>query len=134
MEKNVKLFGISWGVMMTLILLLKVSVSPAQHHAFPELAVGMYHVVGTTKMRLMMEKPQGLKAVVKVKDQQGKVLQERMVGKKESKVSVKIDFSQVSDGNYRVEVSCGTDRIIKDIQLFTNVVVETPPRTLVATY
>lgn len=94
--------------------------------------VGLYRVKDSLSMRLMMEKKAGERVSVRLMNQKGQVLHEEMVNKKQQKYACNFDFSTIRDGRYTLEISNGTERIKKDINLTTMDIVETPSRTLVA--
>lgn len=94
--------------------------------------VGMYRVQNSLSMKVLLEKETGEKVYVRLLNQRGQVLHEETLNKKMKKYARNFDFSQISDGNYTLEVTNGTQSIRKEIQLATKDIVETPARTLVA--
>lgn len=94
--------------------------------------VGLYRIQNSLSMRLLLEKVDGEKVYVLLKDQNGRILHEETLTKKMRKYSRSFDFSQITDGKYTLEVTNGEQSIQKEIRLSTTDVVETPGRTLVA--
>ncbi|GAB3174338.1 hypothetical protein [Telluribacter humicola] len=94
--------------------------------------VGMYRVINSLKMNVMVEKKLGERVIVRLLDQKGKVLFEDVLSKRQQKYGRKLDFSEIKDGNYTVVVTNGTNEIVKDIRLATLALYEMPARTLVA--
>ncbi|WP_247236967.1 hypothetical protein [Telluribacter sp. SYSU D00476] len=94
--------------------------------------VGMYRVINSLKMNVLIEKQLGERVVVKLLDQKGVVLFEDVLGRRQQKYGRKLDFSEIKDGNYTVVVTNGTEEIVKDIRLSTLALYEMPARTLVA--
>jgi hypothetical protein len=94
--------------------------------------VGMYRVQNTLTMNLMVAKKPGERVGVKLLDQQGKVLYEEVIGRKQRRYARKLNFAEIKDGNYSVVISNGTDEIVKAVRLSTFSLYEMPARTLVA--
>lgn len=94
--------------------------------------VGMYRVINTLKMNVLIEKKLGERVVVKLLDQKGVVLFEDVLSRRQQKYGRKLDFAEVKDGNYTVVVTNGTEEVVKDIRLSTLALYEMPARTLVA--
>ncbi len=94
--------------------------------------MGMYRVKDSLKMKLMLEKEEGKAVSIKLYDNKGRVLQRYVLGKKAGIHSIQFDFASVPDGAYRMVVTSGDERMVKDIRLSTAHVVEVPARTLVA--
>ena len=94
--------------------------------------VGMYRVKDSLKMRLLLEKKAGEKVLVRLINQQGQVLHEEVVGKRQQKYGRNFDFSQIKDGRYTLEITNRDEVIKRSVNLTTSGLVETPARTLVA--
>ncbi|MHA4738099.1 hypothetical protein [Dyadobacter sp. MSC1_007] len=92
--------------------------------------VGMYRIKNTVSMNVMMEKEKGQKIAIRLIDTQGKVLHEEFVPKYLTKVGRKLNFSEMRDGDYTLEISNDHEKIVKSIHLSTNDVKEVG-RTLV---
>lgn len=94
--------------------------------------VGMYRVNNTLTMSVLLEKSKGDKVTISLRNGDGKVIHEQLVGKSAQKFGVKLNFSEVPDGRYTLEVSDSHESIVKKIDLSTNEVKESDARTLVA--
>lgn len=94
--------------------------------------VGMYRVQNTLTMNVLMEKQKGESVKLRLLDSKGKVVHEETVSKSLEKFGRKLNFSEVTDGRYTLEISDDKEMIVKNINLTTNEVTEAPSRTLVA--
>lgn len=94
--------------------------------------VGMYRVIRSLKMNILVEKKLGDLVFVKLLDQKGRVLFKDVLSRRQQKYGRKFDFSQVPDGHYFVVISNGNEEVVKDIQLSTHKLYEMPARSLVA--
>jgi hypothetical protein len=94
--------------------------------------VGMYRVKNTLTMNFLMEKEKGQRVVLRLMDGKGKVIHEEYVSKSIRKFGRKFNFSEVPDGRYTLEISDENERIVKDIFLKTNEVMEVQGRNLAA--
>jgi len=94
--------------------------------------VGMYRVKNTLTMNLLLEKSKGERVTIKLKNEKGTVLHEEVVKKSIDKYGCKLNFSEVNDGNYILEISDENEKIVKNISLATSEVREMNGRTLVA--
>lgn len=94
--------------------------------------VGMYRVIRSLKMNILVEKKLGDLVFVKLLDQKGHVLFKDVLSRRQQKYGRKFDFSQVPDGHYSVVISNGNEEVVKDIQLSTYSLYEMPARSLVA--
>ncbi len=94
--------------------------------------IGMYRVVNTLTMNVLLEKEKGEQVDISLRDSAGKVIHQERVGKLAKKFGVKLNFSEVPDGRYTLEVSNAHESIVKKIDLSTNEVKESDMRTLVA--
>ncbi|MCF0064054.1 hypothetical protein MUK70_27640 [Dyadobacter chenwenxiniae] len=92
--------------------------------------IGMYRVRNTVSMNLLMEKQKGERVAIRLMDSKGKVLHEEFVPKYLSKYGRKLNFQEIKDGVYTLEVSNDYEKIVKSIYLATNEVREVE-RTLV---
>ena len=95
-------------------------------------SMGMYRVKDTLKMNVLIEKQEGERLIVRLLNDQGQVLHQDVLTKKQKKYARRLDFSESKDGRYTVEITNGQERIVKQINLSTQGLVETPARTLVA--
>ncbi len=94
--------------------------------------VGMYRVIHTLTMNVLIDKNLGERVVVKLMDPKGNILFQDYMGVRQKKYGRKFDFSQVPDGNYAVVITNGEEEIVKDIRLSTQKLYEMPARSLVA--
>ena len=94
--------------------------------------VGMYRIKNTLNMKLLLYKEAGEVVKIRLKDQEGRVVHEEVLGKKIQKYARPFNFSDSQDGRYTLEISNGEEMVRKDIKLSTKDIVETPARTLVA--
>ncbi|HEV7381603.1 MAG TPA: hypothetical protein VGN64_17515 [Dyadobacter sp.] len=95
-------------------------------------SVGMYRVKNTLTMNVLMEKQKGEIVKLRLLDSKGKVVHEESISKSLQKFGRKLNFSEVTDGKYTLEISDEKEMIVKNINLTTNEVSEAPGRTLVA--
>ena len=92
--------------------------------------VGMYRVKNTVSMNLLMEKQKGERVVIRLMDRKGNMLHEEYVPKHLTKYGRKLNFDEITDGVYTLEISNDNEKIVKNIYLATNEVREVE-RTLV---
>ncbi len=93
--------------------------------------VGMYRIIHSLTMNVLVEKQLGERVVVKLLDPRGHVLFEDILGRKQQKYGRKFDFSQVADGRYSMVITNGDKEVVNDIQLATYTLYEMPARNLV---
>lgn len=93
--------------------------------------VGMYRIINSLKMNVLVEKKLGDRVSVKLLDHKGHILFEDYLGVRQQKYGRKFDFSEVPDGNYSVVITNGNEQVVKDIHLSTYSLYEMPARTLV---
>ncbi len=119
-----------------LLLSSFVSAEPLQNSApekyYESFRVGMYRVKNTLVMNLLLEKDKGVALNVKLLDARGKVLHQEYIGKGLRKVGQKFDFSEINDGEYKIEITNGDERIVKNISLSTTEIAEIAGRRLIA--
>ena len=122
------------------VLLLSANVSAAivkpkaecKNNHCDNFSVGMYRVKNTLTMNLLLEKTKGERVAIRLLNDKGIVMHEEVVGKSLEKYGRKLNFSEVQDGNYTLEISDENEKIVKNINLTTNEVTETESRNLVA--
>ena len=107
-----------------------IELKECKNNACEKFRVGMYRVRDTVTMNLLIEKDKGDRLAVRLLDQKGKVLMEDIVPKYMDKFGRKLNFSEIQDGIYTLEVADGTEKVVKSIYLSTNEVREVT-RTLV---
>ena len=83
-------------------------------------------------MNLMIEKEKGVAVNIRLVDTSGKTLHQEYVPKVLRKVGQKFDFSDVADGNYKIEITNGEACITKHISLSTTEIAEVSGRRLIA--
>ena len=86
--------------------------------------VGMYRVKNTVSMNLLMEKEEGERIAIRLMDNKGSVLHEEYVPRYVSKFGRKLNFEQMNDGFYTLEISNDNEKIVKSIHLSTKEVRE----------
>ncbi len=81
------------------------------------LKVGMYEVgsVNSMKLNFTLTKDADKIAVVKLMDENGTVLTQERIGKKETAYNFRFDFSESALGKYFIEVTNGDHIITKEI-------------------
>ena len=94
--------------------------------------VGMYRVKNTLMMNVLVEKEKNSRINIRLIDSSGKILHQESVGKGIEKIGQKFDFSEISDGNYKIEIVSGDEKIVKNINLATTEIAEVAGRKLVA--
>jgi len=94
--------------------------------------VGMYRIKNSLTLNLLLEKDKGVSVNVRLVDSRGTVLHQEYVGKGLRKVGQKFDFSEVGDGDYKIEIINGDERVVKYINLTTTEIAEVSGRRLVA--
>lgn len=86
--------------------------------------VGMYRVRDTMSMNVMMEKEKGEKVAIRLLDSKGNLLHEEFIPKYLSKVGRKLNFDEMNDGVYTIEISNDREKIVKNVYLSTKEVRE----------
>ncbi len=94
--------------------------------------ISLYRIQKSMKMRLSIEKKGGERAIVRLLDENGKVLHEKWVGRLTKKYGCEFDFSQIKDGRYTIEVANGDEVTRKVVDLSSAEVAPAPARQLVA--
>ncbi|MGX7686251.1 hypothetical protein [Flectobacillus sp. BAB-3569] len=79
--------------------------------------VGMFKSKNSLNMNLMLEKVTDKKVKIILKDPSGKVLHQEYVAKNTPSYYGKFDMSQLEDGVYTFEITDGTEKIIKTVNL-----------------
>ena len=83
-------------------------------------AIGMYKVKNTSKVRLILDKFQNNIVSVKLTDQDGNVLHQEFITKKEMNYSKNFDMSRLQDGTYTFVISDKNEEISRDVTISTN--------------
>ncbi len=94
--------------------------------------VGMYPVINTLKMNVMIEKEKGTPLFVTLRDAENRVLHRQVMSKKSTLIGQKLDFVDTEDGVYYLTVSDGETEVVKEIKLNTKKLIEVPGRVLMA--
>ena len=133
MKNSRKIFAATLcGLLMTNFGSAQQLRNPDKGNYYESFRVGMYRVKNSLVMNLLLEKDKGVSLNIKLVDSSGKVLHQEYISKGLRKVGQKFDFSDVSDGNYKIEITNGDERITKNISLSTSEIAEVSGRRLVA--
>ena len=124
------------------ILLLSANVSAAiikpkaecKNNRCDNFSVGMYRVKNTLSMNVLLEKTKGERVMIRLLNDKGIVMHEEIVAKSLEKYGRRLNFSEIQDGNYVLEISDENEKIVKNINLATTEITETQTRNLVAVY
>ena len=92
--------------------------------------VGMYRVINSMKVNILIEKQQGKTLDIILKNHRNEVIYSEVVGKKSRKFSKKFDLADLSDGKYRFEISNGKEMITKEVNLETHAPIPTEYRSV----
>ena len=120
------------GVLMTNLVLAQQLQNPDQGNYNESFRVGMYRVKNSLVMNLLLEKDKGVSLNIRLIDSKSRVLHQEYVAKGLRKAGQKFDFSDVNDGNYKIEIRNGDECITKNISLSTSEIAEVSGRRLVA--
>lgn len=82
--------------------------------------VGMYRVVNTMKINVMIAKEQGNWIEIRLKDADNETIYVEVVNRKTTQFAKKFDLEGLEDGKYRFEITNGKETIVKEINLQTN--------------
>ena len=93
-------------------------------------AVGMYQIRNTMSMNVLMEKERGEKLSVVLLDRQGHVLYKEYVNRSYDKYGRKLNFEELGDGDYTLEISNDDEKVTKNIEVRTNKIIEIEPTTI----
>ncbi|MCF0059633.1 hypothetical protein [Dyadobacter sp. CY356] len=94
--------------------------------------VGMYRVKNTLMMNVLVEKEKNARIHIRLVDSKGKILHQEFVGRGIEKIGQKFDFSEIGDGDYKIEIVSGEEKITKNVSLATTEIAEVAGRKLVA--
>ncbi len=91
--------------------------SSLANYKMSNLKVGMYEVgnVNSMKLNLILTKDAGKTANVKLMNEDGAILSETTVSKKETAYNFRFDFSESATGKYFIEITNGEYVITKEI-------------------
>lgn len=82
--------------------------------------VGMYRVVNSMKVNLLIEKEIGNSLEISLKNSNGEIIYVESLGKKMEKFAKKFDLSNLENGKYTFEIANGKEKIVKEIDVTSN--------------
>lgn len=80
-------------------------------------ALGMYKVEGMPSVNVFVNKIEGTKMKIVLKDATGNIVHEEFMGKKETKRRTKFNFSALEKGTYSIELTDGENKEIKKFSI-----------------
>lgn len=83
--------------------------------------VGMYRVVNTMKMNVLIEKIPGTWVEIRLKDSRNETVHVEFVQKKLASFSKRFDLTGLEDGKYTFEITNGRETVKKEFELSTKV-------------
>lgn len=92
--------------------------------------VGVFPSGDGASLNVVVDKQSGGKVDILLKDVNGNVLYNQRVGKKEATIRVKLNLSQLADGQYRLDVTNGAQTTTQNVTLSTKTPVQ--PERLVS--
>src|SRR6218665_19273 len=81
--------------------------------------VGMYRVVNTMKINVMIAKEEGNWVEIRLKNDKNETIYVEVVNRKAKQFAKKFDLQGLEDGKYRFEISNGKETVTKEINLQT---------------
>jgi hypothetical protein len=84
--------------------------------------VGMYQVTNSMKVKVLITKTSGSAVSISLKDEKGVEIYSEKLGKKDTSYSRKLNLENLSDGKYTLEVSNGSEKTVKEIDLSTKAI------------
>ena len=81
--------------------------------------MGVYLSMDKTKLNVNVNKQLGGQVYVQLNDVKGNVLFERTMGPDDTMVRLKLNLTELSDGNYFLKVSNGLEVIVRDVKIST---------------
>jgi hypothetical protein len=91
--------------------------------------VGLYPSAQNAKVNVMVAKEKGSLLSVQLLDGSGAVLVTQQLDKNETTTRTRFDLSQLQDGKYKVVVTDGASKIVKEVNLQTKTPVQ-PERSV----
>lgn len=79
--------------------------------------LGMYKVEGLPSVNVFVNKLEGTKMIIVLKDASGKIVHEEFMGKKETKRRTKFNLSALEKGTYSIELTDGKNVEIKNFSI-----------------
>lgn len=83
--------------------------------------VGMYRVVNTMKMNVLVEKIPGTWVEIRLKDSRNETVHVEFAQKKLASFSKRFDLTGLEDGKYTFEITNGKETVKKEFELSTKV-------------
>jgi hypothetical protein len=80
----------------------------------------VYPVINTTKIRVNVSKEKSARINVTLKNEAGETLAIEQLGKGYESTSIRFDLNQLEDGIYKVEISDGSTKQVKEVKLKTS--------------
>lgn len=81
--------------------------------------VGMYPSAEVAKLNVVVAKEKGVALDVVLMNNNGLILATHRLSKNETTTRTRFDLSELQDGNYKVVVSDGSSKVIKEVNLLT---------------
>jgi hypothetical protein len=72
-----------------------------------------------SRLNVFVERTPGQPMTISLKSTDGKLLGKQLVGKKQGNVRFQFDLSELTDGDYNVEITSGTDATVYPVKLAT---------------
>jgi hypothetical protein len=116
MKTIVKTFAIAALSALSLVATAK-TIGPTKTKTFE---VGMFQSTNTMKMNVLIEKTEGQKMTILLKNEGGEIIHREVVEKNAANYAGKFDLSQLADGKYTFEFSSGKETVTKVVNLSTN--------------
>ncbi|PLK42507.1 hypothetical protein [Emticicia sp. TH156] len=92
--------------------------------------VGMYRVLNTMKINVMIAKEQGNWVEIRVKNAKNETIYVEVVNRKATQFAKKFNLEGLEDGAYRFEITNGKDTVVKEVSVQTNSPKPTDYRTV----
>ncbi len=80
-------------------------------------SMSMYKVEGLSSVNVFINKLEGSKIKIVIKDASENIIHEEFMGKKETKLRTKFNFSELKKGTYSIETTDGKNIEIKNFSL-----------------
>ncbi|CAH0996287.1 hypothetical protein EMA8858_02418 [Emticicia aquatica] len=92
--------------------------------------VGMYRIVNSMKVNVIIEKKEGKALEISLKNERNETIYTEFVSKKTNKLSKKFDLTGLADGKYHFDITNGKETITKEINLETHQPIPADYRTV----
>lgn len=90
----------------------------------------VYPNANATKLHVIVAKPEGGFAQIRLLDQQGRTLYTQTLSRKHQTIHTTFDMSELLDGSYSVEITNGGTTEVKAVSLKTSVPTSVATRTI----